>query len=154
MTDKQAVIDALNRLPENVSLEEITEELRIMAAIRRGREDIAAGRSKTQSEAESLLESWAASELARHLSAQVQGQKQAQTTPTKHDDEEVRRRRLDWLKAHREEYAGQYVALDGDVLVGHGATIGEAHEQAKRKGVQSPFLVRLTSEKEILFGGW
>ncbi|MBI4325221.1 MAG: hypothetical protein HY674_08145 [Chloroflexi bacterium] len=31
MTDKQAVIDALNRLPEAASLEEITEELHIMA---------------------------------------------------------------------------------------------------------------------------
>ncbi len=52
MTDKQAVIDALQRLPEDASIEEITEELRIMAAIRRGRADIAAGRTKTQEEAE------------------------------------------------------------------------------------------------------
>ena len=79
---------------------------------------------------------------------------EAQTTPIGQGDEEIRGRRLDWLKAHREEYAGQYVALDGDVLVGHGATIAEAHEQAKRKGVQFPFLVRLISENEVLFGGW
>lgn len=59
MTDKQAVIDALQRLPENASLEEITEELRIMAAIRRGRADVAAGRTKTHEEAEQMLESWA-----------------------------------------------------------------------------------------------
>jgi predicted transcriptional regulator len=59
MTDKQAVFDALRRLPENASLEEITEELRMMAAIRRGRADVAAGRTKTHEEAEHLLESWA-----------------------------------------------------------------------------------------------
>jgi predicted transcriptional regulator len=59
MTDKQAVIDALQRLPENVSLDEITEELRIMAAVRQGRADIAAGRTKTHKEAGQLLESWA-----------------------------------------------------------------------------------------------
>jgi predicted transcriptional regulator len=59
MTDKQAVFDALQRLPENVSLDEITEELRIMAAVRNGRADIAAGRAKTHKEAEQLLESWA-----------------------------------------------------------------------------------------------
>lgn len=59
MTDKQAVIDALQRLPENASLEEIAEELRIMAAIRRGRADVAAGRTKTHEEAEQMLESWA-----------------------------------------------------------------------------------------------
>ena len=59
MPDKQAVLDALQRLPESVTIEEITEELRIMAAIRRGRVDVANGRTKTQAEAEQLLESWA-----------------------------------------------------------------------------------------------
>lgn len=59
MTDKEAVLDALSRLPENASLEEITEELQIMAAVRRGRADIAAGRTKTQEEVRRLVESWA-----------------------------------------------------------------------------------------------
>jgi predicted transcriptional regulator len=59
MTDKQAVIDALGRLPENASLEEITEELQIMAAVRRGREAIAAGRTKTQEDVRQLVDSWA-----------------------------------------------------------------------------------------------
>ena len=37
MTDKQAVIEVLSHLPENVSLDEINEEIRIMAArVRRG----------------------------------------------------------------------------------------------------------------------
>ena len=70
------------------------------------------------------------------------------------EDDEIRRRRMEWLKSHREEYAGQYVALAGDVLVGHGATIREAHEQAKQNAVENPFLVRLTSESEVLFAGW
>jgi len=52
MTDKQAVIDALQRLAEDASIEEITEELRVMAVIRRGRADIATGRPKTQQKAE------------------------------------------------------------------------------------------------------
>jgi hypothetical protein len=69
-------------------------------------------------------------------------------------DDQIRQRRMKWLKAHREEYAGQYVALAGDVLVGHGVTIREAHEQAKDSGVENPFLVRLTSESEVLFAGW
>jgi hypothetical protein len=58
------------------------------------------------------------------------------------------------MKAHREEYAGQYVALDGDRLVGQGRTLAEAHTQARQNGVNDPFLVRLTSENEVLFGGW
>lgn len=70
------------------------------------------------------------------------------------DDDATRARRLEWLKANREQYAGQYVALAGDVLVGHGRTLREAHAQAKEKGVENPFLVRLTSESEVLFAGW
>ena len=69
-------------------------------------------------------------------------------------DEAIRQRRLQWLKSHREEYAGQYVALHGDVLVGHGRTIREAHDQARENGVMQPFLVHLSSETEILFAGW
>ena len=65
MTDKQAVIDALNRLPEVASLEEITEELQIMAAIRQGRNDIASGHSKTHAEVEQLVGSWATSWSSR-----------------------------------------------------------------------------------------
>ena len=70
------------------------------------------------------------------------------------DDDATRERRLNWLKTHREQYAGQYVALVGDMLVGHGWTIREAHDQAKANGVDNPFLVRLTSESEVLFAGW
>ena len=83
-------------------------------------------------------------------------------TPSRHaepfhgdnGDHQIRQRRMEWLKAHREEYAGQYVALAGDVLVGHAATIREAHQQAKENGVENPLLVRLTSENEVLFAGW
>ena len=58
MTDKQAVIDALNRLPEVATLEEITEELHIMAAIRRGRADIAiAAREEPAGKLKRLVES-------------------------------------------------------------------------------------------------
>ena len=59
MTDKQAVVDALQRLPENASLDDITQELRLMAAIRQGRNDVSAGRTKTHEEVEKMAESWA-----------------------------------------------------------------------------------------------
>lgn len=96
--------------------------------------------------------------LRQALDADLEMQKphdHAQPTQSNNgDDDAIRERRLEWLKAHREEYAGQYVALAGDVLVGHGRTIREAHEQAKEKGVENPFLVRLTSESEVLLAGW
>lgn len=65
MTDKQAVIDALDRLPEGATLDEITAELQIMAAIRRGRADIAAGRTKAHDEVEKMVESWASAWTTR-----------------------------------------------------------------------------------------
>ena len=65
MTDKKAVIDALSRLPEGTSLEEVTEELHLMASIRRGRADIADGRSKSHEEVEQLVDSWATAWTSR-----------------------------------------------------------------------------------------
>src|SRR5436305_7860238 len=75
MTDKQAVADALQRLPENAPLEEITEELQIMAAIRRGRADAAAGRTKTHEEVQALV-----SEALQYLTAE-DGKKTAVMLP-------------------------------------------------------------------------
>ncbi|MDQ3087640.1 MAG: DUF5678 domain-containing protein [Acidobacteriota bacterium] len=69
-------------------------------------------------------------------------------------EEETRAARMKWLKANSEQYAGMYVALDGGKLVGAGKTIREADEQAKQKGVNKSFLVRVSSENEILSGGW
>lgn len=60
MTDKQAVMDALQRLPENASLEEIAEELNIMASVRRGRREIRLGQGKSHDETKRLFQSWAA----------------------------------------------------------------------------------------------
>jgi len=59
MTDREAGLDTLSQVPENASLEEITEELHIMAAVRRGRKAIAEGRTKTQEEVKPLVDSWA-----------------------------------------------------------------------------------------------
>lgn len=65
-----------------------------------------------------------------------------------------RAQHLAWLKSHREEYAGKYVALDGDRLVGCGSNIREAHEQARQGGVARPFLVHVSSADDAPFGGW
>ena len=44
--------------------------------------------------------------------------------------------------------------LNGDKLVEKGKTFREAHEQAKQNGIEKPFLVRVSSENDILSGGW
>lgn len=58
MTDKQIATEALGRLPEAASLAEITEELQIVAAIRQGQADVAAGRVRPHEEVERLFTSW------------------------------------------------------------------------------------------------
>jgi predicted transcriptional regulator len=44
MSDKQRVLDALQRMSETATLEEISEQIAILAAIRRGEEAADAGR--------------------------------------------------------------------------------------------------------------
>lgn len=95
-------------------------------------------------------------QLAAFLSHELQRQTKEQSSQTNVTgiDDDIRKLRMEWIKAHREEYAGQYVALEGDRLVGAGRSIREANEQAKEKGFKNPFLVRITSEHETLSAGW
>lgn len=58
MTDKQIAVEMLTRLPETASLVQITEELQVMAAIREGRADAAAGRVRPHAEVKQLFSSW------------------------------------------------------------------------------------------------
>ncbi len=58
MSDKEIAIETIRALPEAASMEEIAEELQIMAAIRKGKEDVKAGRVKSHAEAEKLFEAW------------------------------------------------------------------------------------------------
>jgi predicted transcriptional regulator len=44
MSGKQTVLELLRSMPEEVALEEISQEVAILAAIQRGEEDVAAGR--------------------------------------------------------------------------------------------------------------
>ncbi len=64
-----------------------------------------------------------------------------------------REQHMAWLKAHREEYSGRYVALNGDQLMGDGRTIREATERAKENGCDSPFLVYVLSSEVVADGG-
>jgi len=99
-------------------------------------------------------------ELARFLTEQIDSGPRSVTPETgaTNADQNTpalkRAQHLAWLKAHREEYAEEYVALDGDRLVGSGSSIREAHEQARRGGIDHPFLVHVSSVNDAPFGGW
>lgn len=59
MTDKHAVIELIQQLPDDATMDRILDELRILSAIRKGRVDIAAGRVKTHQEVKQMVASWA-----------------------------------------------------------------------------------------------
>jgi Family of unknown function (DUF5678) len=63
-------------------------------------------------------------------------------------------REQEWLRSHWREYAGRWVALDGNRLVSEAAGAREALEKARAAGVRSPFLVHVTAPSELPFGGW
>lgn len=47
--------------------------------------------------------------------------------------EDAKAQQLEWLKANRDQYAGQYVALEADVLIAHADTIKEVRQKLKGK---------------------
>lgn len=70
-------------------------------------------------------------------------------------DDEIRQRRLEWLKAHREEFGGQYVALDGNQLLAVGPNYRVAREKALAAGKSNAFVTYLSKPDEIAeMGGW
>ena len=58
MKDKQMAIQTISELPENASMDEIAEELQIMAALRKGKADVKAGRVKAHAQVENMFASW------------------------------------------------------------------------------------------------
>lgn len=59
-----------------------------------------------------------------------------------------------WIRAHRNEYAGQYVALDGEQLLAAGESGRAVLAEARKLGVPVPFITRIEAPDELPFGGW
>ena len=61
---------------------------------------------------------------------------------------------LRWLEEHGEEYAGLWVALEGEQLLASGVNGREVYEEARARGATRPFLVQVETPDELPFGGW
>ncbi len=61
---------------------------------------------------------------------------------------------LNWLKAHRSEYIGQWVALDGERLIAHGVDARKVYQAAREAGLLSPFVEQVLPTDDLPFGGW
>lgn len=58
-----------------------------------------------------------------------------------------------WMAAHRSEYAGQWVALDGDRLIAAGATEAEVADAADADGAYLPLIGYIPNPDEPTFIG-
>lgn len=65
-----------------------------------------------------------------------------------------RAREQQWVAEHRDEYMGQWVALDGDRLIAHGHDARAVYSSAREAGIQIPFVVRVEAYDEPSMGGW
>ena len=58
-----------------------------------------------------------------------------------------------WLEVNRDKYMNQWVCLEGDLLIAHGADALEVSRKAKEAGIEIPFMEHIVEEK-YPFGGW
>jgi hypothetical protein len=58
MTAKELVLDTVERLPDDVSLEDITKRLEVIAALQKGLDSLDRGEGKSIDEVEKLMSSW------------------------------------------------------------------------------------------------
>lgn len=61
---------------------------------------------------------------------------------------------LRWIEEHRAEFAGQYVALDGDRLVAHGADPQEIIAAVRASGLNGLFFTLIPSAAAPPFAGF
>lgn len=59
-----------------------------------------------------------------------------------------------WVKQHRAEYQGKYVAVENGKLVGTGKNFPEALAEAKRNGSEKPMITYIFPLDSEPFGGW
>lgn len=98
-------------------------------------------------------------DLVEYLKEQAQKDKEieAATAQTNGQTEKSAlscRLEYEWLRQHRHEHPGQYVALDGDRLIAHADSLREVYRLAREAGVKSPFTTRIASPDDLPFGGW
>ncbi|MCY7348892.1 MAG: DUF5678 domain-containing protein [Pyrinomonadaceae bacterium] len=66
---------------------------------------------------------------------------------------EIYKKARKWINENSEKYMNQWVCLEGDELIAHGADGLEVHKEAVAKGIEAPFLHHIVDES-LPFGGW
>jgi hypothetical protein len=66
----------------------------------------------------------------------------------------TRERERSWIATHRDEYLGQWVAVEDDRLVAQGKDPRQVYLAARDAGIEVPYLVRVEKREEPYTGGW
>ncbi len=64
------------------------------------------------------------------------------------------KREGEWLQKHRAQYAGQWVALDGDHLIQAGHSAKEVHDVARAQGVPHALIFLVEPPDALPFAGF
>ena len=59
-----------------------------------------------------------------------------------------------WIQQRRDEYAGQWVALDGDRLIASGSSAKEVYAAARAAGVADALIVKVEARDALPFAGF
>jgi hypothetical protein len=59
-----------------------------------------------------------------------------------------------WLSRHEAEFAGQWLALDGDRLIAHAPDAQQVYKEAFAAGVEAPFVAFAEDPQKPQWGGW
>ena len=60
----------------------------------------------------------------------------------------------EWLRNHRDEYAGQWVALDGEKLIASGDDLKEVVKTARSLGTPEALMLQVESRDALPFAGF
>jgi hypothetical protein len=63
-------------------------------------------------------------------------------------------REMAWIQKHRAEFAGQWVALDGERLLAAGPIAQEVFAAARTSGIHQPLVTKIEPLDALPFGGW
>jgi hypothetical protein len=66
----------------------------------------------------------------------------------------TRERERAWLDSHRDEYLGQWVAVEDDRLVASGNNARQVYLSAREAGISVPYIVHVTPKVDAYVGGW
>jgi len=66
----------------------------------------------------------------------------------------TREREQEWLRLNGPRYPGEWVAIEGDQLVGRGESAKAVLLQARAAGIPHPLVMHIPKEPPLPFGGW